>query len=189
MKMKLTSFTLVVLVMTGLFLILYWFMVLPQFRDLATQQKQLEQLLGSTSSVSKQTTTAQQARKQALIDLAAQSQKLLPLSDQQYDLSVQLESAAKAAGVNIISLVVNAPELGIPKTTVADSTGSTSPRVTFTIAGTGSYGAVASWVTSLVGLERFIQLDQVTIGAKSPDQDSVTGTVTGFAYYLPATTP
>lgn len=194
MKMRLNSFTLVVLVMLGIFLILYWVFVIPEFRDLAGQQQQLEQLLGSTSAITKQSSSsAQDARKRALAELKTEAEGLLPLTDQQYDLSVQLEAAAKGAGLAISALTVNAPDLGIPLTTAgaaAAANTSNVPRVGFTMGVSGTYSQVRHWVTNLVSFDRFVQLDQVAVTSKATndDPDQVIAQVTGFAYYLPAST-
>lgn len=195
MKFRLNSFTLVVLVMMGVFLILYWVFVIPEFRDLAGQQQQLEQLLGSTNTITKQSSTsAQEARKKTLAELTTQVQSLLPLTDAQYDLSVQLEAAAKSTGLAITALTVNAPDLGIPLTTAGAAAAANTtnvPRVTFTMGVSGNYGQVRHWITNLVSFDRFVQLDQVAVTSKATNDnpDQVIAQVTGFAYYLPSSSP
>lgn len=191
MKFRLTTFTLFATVVTLVFLVLYWVLILPQFRELAGTEKELEQFATGTTSLSQGSTAAQQKRKQTIADLQAQTNLLLPVTDQQYDLSVQIEAAARNAGVSITSLTVNTVELDIPKTSAADGSSTAAPaatafkKLTFSMSAAGSYGTVKQWIQNLTSMDRFVQLDQVSVTSTVPTDDQVSGQVTGFAYYLP----
>ena len=191
MNIKITPTTLVASTTTAIFLVLYWFLILPQFKELAVAQHDLEQTIPSSTALKNQSTSADK-RRADIAELKTKAQLLLPATDKQYDLSIQLEAAAKSSGVTLTGLALNPAELQIPKTSEAqeaDAAASAGPKkLTLSLSATGSYAAIQQWVNSLTSLDRFIQLDQITLNADKTGT-ALTAQVTGFAYYLPGSTP
>ena len=176
------------------FLIVYWMYALPELRLMVAAQQSLDQ---QTASVVKPSATP------AIATSATQTtvDTLLPVGDQRYDLSVQVEAASHSAGVTLASMSLALPAavaaLGVPLSTTATASTPVS-TLTATIAVTGSYANIQKFVASLVQLDRFITVSQATISAAASTSaatdtkpaangdPSLSGSITAFAYYVPA---
>lgn len=167
----------------------YYFLVLPQVRATAQALGELDMLRDTVtvSGTAKQRETFR-AEAQALQE---QVTALLPASDEQYDLAVQVEDLAKATNLSVTGLTVNAVQgTGQPKTapskeeTAAGATPTSGPlKVTTTVTVSGTYADIIRFTEGLTNLERFMQIDQVAF-TQAVDEP-LSAQVTAFAYYQP----
>lgn len=120
---------------------------------------------------------------------AEQASLLLPSSDNQYDLSVQIEGLATVSGATISSLAITPDAAKSVK-----ALGVTANRFVVTVGIAGSYQQVQRFVDGLTTLERFVGIDQVYVSAASATEaqkpsvtsnQSVTSQITAYAYYQP----
>lgn len=202
--LKFSPFTIALVLASLVFTAGSWFGVIPQLKEWGRAQAQHDQLLAQplakVSNTHKDTVTAE-ATKQIV-------EALLPANDNQYDLSVQIEALSKQVGLTLSNLVVTStpPPAVAPKTTatkVADPTTGVLRTVSVNVSGKGTYLQVQSFLKQLTALDRFIQLNQVSLAsAASSDTSKTTDTasttsvtssdqvilqVSGVAYYLPST--
>lgn len=178
--------------------LIYYFLVIPQVRATSQALSDVDSLRQSTSAEA--SAKQREEFKQKLAEMQTDAAKLMPATDEQYDLSVQVEALAKSKNLTINGLNVNAAQpTGLPKTTTSDvptsqadqtiraaDVASTSAlKVTVTVSVTGGYNDIEHFVAGLPALDRFVQIDQISVSIASATQ--LTAQVTAFAYYLPAT--
>jgi Tfp pilus assembly protein PilO len=183
------------------FAVVLWALVVPEVHRTA--------VLTSTVDALRQTTTSQGSAKQKetykakVTETRTKANLLLPSTDEQYDLSVQVEALARSSGVTLTGLAVSAAAATstLPKTTPAkDDVVTSSPtpapkeaapaavvplKVTVNLAITGSYAQVQEVVKGLTRLDRLTQIDQLSV--TSGTGGSVSASITAISYYLPAT--
>jgi len=185
MKMRFPQSVAVVSIFLAVFLVGYWFLVLPQFRQLGTVLSTADQgVTKTTLIVSQQEKTERQAK---IDELQSQAETLLPTSDKQYDLSVQLEASAKDNGVTITDLSLSAASSGLQQTAAGQAAAASAnglTKVTIAMTVSGTYEAVQKWVIAMNSLDRLIQIDQLTI-TSSGGEGKTTAQVNAAAYYVP----
>lgn len=179
--------------------LVYYFLVIPQIRATAQGLVDVDALRQTSTSAS--STKQRDDFKQKVAAVQTQANLLLPPTDQQYDLSVQVESLAKSKNLTISGLSVNAAQpTNLQKTTpAANDTTSEGPstitaadaplstaavKVTVSVGVTGTYANIEQFIAGLPALDRFVQIDQVTITNQAAGQ--LGAQLTAFAYYLPA---
>jgi Tfp pilus assembly protein PilO len=181
------------LVFTIVFAAAYQFLVLPQVKATSVALGELEDLRMQQSAglSAKQRTEllqeAQVTREEAL--------RLMPATDEQYDLSVQVEALAQESGVSITTLALHAaaPTTLNPTTPPAEGEGptaATSPaqpasgvlKVLVSVSVTGSYTNVQTFVSELPSIGRFLQIDQLVLNVKD---GQVAAQVVANAFYMP----
>ncbi len=187
MKQALTLTSKILLAFSLPLALAYFFLVIPQIK--ATSQAladvdSLRQSGGITGGSQKQRTDYLTQ----LSEVRTNALTLIPTTDNQYDLSVQVEALAKEKKLTISGLTVSAVvPTNLQSTTPVEGTttaGAGLLKVTVTVSVTGTYANIQSFVASLPALDRFIQIDQITITSGT---DGLTNAqLTAFAYYLPA---
>jgi len=167
------------------FLGVYWFLVLPQVAEWGSAQKRADAALAAKAAIKKADSTADVAALRRQVDT------LVPLGDRQYDLSVQMTALAAAAGVNLTSLVFT-PSIAATGTPTAASAaapaGSPFPVLKVSLSATGSYDALQGFVTGLTKLDRFVTVNQASIGvgsAQAGQAGTMSVQIDANAYYLP----
>ena len=160
----------------------YWFLLMPQVRLLAALQESLDASNGSTTS-----STQKKTEETRINTLKAKANQLLPVNDNEFDLSVQVEALAKKTGLSLTSFkLADNSASTIPQTSTAGAavTGLSADvkKITINVSVAGSYKAIQQFVTGFTSLERIIQIDQVTI--TSDTSKNLTAQIVGFAYYL-----
>lgn len=194
---------LIILVTTTnvLFLIGFWFLIMPQLHALGLVQAEQDALRDQSSNST--VGSRQKASQAALAQTKALAQVLLPAEDMQYDLSVQLEGLTKQLGLPLTSLGISAvdPTAPLPKTATAPAVaGLTANKVTITLSTSGPYKKVQEFVSALPTINRLILIDQLVVtvagqavapGSAPAANTSVSGSdlvsvqITAFAYFLP----
>lgn len=171
----------------------YYLLVLPQVRATASLLGELDARQDRNQQI--KSGKQKEAYQQQAADLRTKTLALLPATDEQYDLSVQVEALAKAHDLAIGSLTINAAvPTDLQKTTTPTDTGdgSSAPaqsltssllKVTVTTAVTGSYENVQEFIGGITALGRFMQIDQAIVSVTA--DKTVNLQVTAFAYYLP----
>jgi hypothetical protein len=184
----------------AVFLIGLWLLVIPQFKEMGVTFGALDKMQQPTT-VTKTKSATRSAQEQQILDLKTQAQTLLPSSDQQYDLSVQIEALSRSVGVSLTGLSLNASQSALPTTapaqddsistkatptpTAAAATpkpASAGKKVTATITVTGSYANIERFIIGLTSLGRYISIDQTSV--TNAANGAVTAQVTAFGYYL-----
>jgi Tfp pilus assembly protein PilO len=177
----------------------YVFLVLPQIRATAQGLADVDALRDAVSPAS--TSSKQKDDVKAKINsVRTEASKLLPATDEQYDLSVQVENLAKDNKLTITALSLNAAQpTNLPKTTptsdvptsegpstttVADVPASAALKVTVIVGVQGTYTDVQHFIAELPALDRFVQIDQFVLSTGG--NGAISAQITAFAYYLPA---
>ncbi|MEZ0286979.1 MAG: type 4a pilus biogenesis protein PilO [Candidatus Paceibacterota bacterium] len=179
----------------------YHFLALPQMKKTAEARASVKELRQSTAAVS--SAKQREEYRAKAVQVQEKALGLMPVSDDQYDLSVQVEALAKANNLTIGGLTINAaaatvlpkttpPKDDVPTTTTAAATpvataapSSSGPlKVQVTASVVGGYADTKKFVTGLTTLERFVQVDQVSITAAADGR--LTTSIVASAYYLPA---
>jgi Tfp pilus assembly protein PilO len=170
----------------------YYYLVLPQIKAVGEGLSAVDSL--QQSGVATLSVKQRDAFKAQIDTVRARTQKLLPATDEQYDLSVQVESLAKSKGMTLTALTISsAVPTTLPKTTPAkDADTAAAPvvstssllKVTVAVGVSGSYEAVQSFIAGLTMLDRFMQVDQATFTV-TPASGQIGAQVTAFGYYLP----
>ena len=159
-----------------LFLMGYWLLVVPQFEQLAHQLALLSS--AEAPSLKVQTDQTKSAQKTANAATVSQVKSLLPSESQIYELTVQLESLAKAQGVLLTNLSVS-PEAAVgAATTSAAATAASgaaaqvataAQKTTISINASGQYSLMKQFVSSLTQMQRYITIQSITMtGGSAP---------------------
>ena len=156
-------------VSVSIFLVGFWFLLLPLLHQWGETQANLDMAQKSPLSSVVKTSSKALEDQQAL---QQQVSILLPKSDAQYDLSVQVEALSKSLGVSLTSLSLTKDE---PK--------SGQKKVVITLGASGSYLAVQQFIQALTSLDRFVQVDQFSI--TNGTVGNVVLQLSAFAYYQP----
>lgn len=175
---------------------LYLFLVIPQVSALTTSLRTLD---ADRDAIGTGKGTQQAVLKQKLADLTSTANALLPASDSQADISVQVEALAKNVGVAITGFNTSVAVSTLPKTTApaSDVPGTASAaatpapaaapagpnKVSIIVAVNGTYQNVENFIAGLTTLDRFIQIDQVSLTATAAG--TLTAQITAYAYYQP----
>lgn len=144
---------------------------------------------GSTLSLN----SRQEEQRSLLAQESVKVQKLLPQESNLYDLSIQLEALGKVAGVatTSVSLTPGAGTASAPtKSSQATAALQTAPAGTekssIAISVVGSYQAVQAYLDGLTSLERYIEVQDVSISAQ---QANISMTITASAYSVAKVAP
>jgi Tfp pilus assembly protein PilO len=172
------------------FAVTYYFLALPQVRAAGQVLGKLEQM--RNQHLVAFTPSAQQAQlKERAEVVKSQALSLLPKTDEQYDLSVQVEWLAKEVTVTLSSLSVNASNSGILQPTspakgeavaVPAAEGS-AQKVQIGIGVGGSYENVQRFVRGLTTLGRYVQVEQLVVNV---NEGQLAAQISAAAFYLPS---
>lgn len=206
--MKKLSLPILSLLLAGLIILAgFWLAVLPQMRSFADLQKQYSAL--GMQDVGQETTTTKPKIDQVKLQALQNSISiLLPASDGQYDFAIQLDALSKSMGITLTSVSITNPSAvgatttsGIPKTSTSvaapDVTANQGiKKLTFVLGLTAKYGDVQRFMQGLLSLNRFVQIDQITLTAvtvtvpassgnpaSSSVSDQLTAQIGGYAAY------
>lgn len=183
---KISPLSLFVSVATLIFLGGFWYAIMPQLKNLGELYSEQEVL--QEDPIVTALSIRRKVTENNLTETKKQAELLLPAEDNQYDLSVQIEGLAKRLGLPLTGLILTQTESTQGQ---AQTTGGPPPvasiaadKITITIGVSGEYATVQQFVSSLPTLERFIQIDQVTL-SKAGEDAATSAQITAFAYYLP----
>jgi len=154
------------------------FLVNPQLRIIANAQQEIVHL--ASQPVDTRVPKAPEAT-EATKQEYQQVMDLLPLTDSQYDLAVQIEALTRSAGLPLQSLSMNAAQANDPNAVTVNGLQVLSASLTTK----GSYPVIEKLVAGLTTLERFTQINQVSLTNGPQDGDQVSALITVQAYYLP----
>lgn len=123
---------------------------------------------------------------------------LLPATNLQYDLVVQIEGLGRALSLPLTSLSVTGATAiaaaGAPKSTESTATTEGPSSIALTVGATGTYAQAVSLVQALPTISRSLLINQVVISnaAATKDASSTTGlvsvSISANAYYQPFAT-
>lgn len=157
------------------------FVISPQIRDWQSKQQTLKSitqqaegpLITNTSGFSTQDQQAFQKKYQQIT-------ALLPSSDQQYDLAVQIEALTRSLGLPLSSLSMSSAGTALA--------GSGASTVTVTLTTKGQYATLRQLIVGITRLERFTQITQTTFTVGTADASGVVNLqIVAQAYYIPVT--
>ena len=160
------------------FLAGYWLLILPelhQIGDAARNVKKVESVVAVSTPQAKVPETPDQA-----------VNDLLPATDNQYDLAVQIDALSKSLAVPLTSLSLNADSA-----TGAPSGVANTRRVVVTISLMADYTHVQAFIDGLTSLGRYMQVNQVSLSSTtgSGGSTSLSGNlatqITAYAFFLP----
>lgn len=175
--------TWVIVAGVGCFLVGHWFLVLPKFRELGTALNQLniqEEHLSAGPDADERA-----ERLLAVTELSDTVRSLVPPTDQQSDVSVQIEAAANQSGASLMSLVLNTGTLNIPNTSTATEGVQGVEKLAITATVSGSYEQIRGFVDTLTSLERLILIDQLSVSASEEGGSQLTAEILANAFYAP----
>ena len=160
----------------------FYFLVLPQVKESASVLRGYNNLVTNQSEIL--ASAAKQKKNQVNLDYVAsdkaEADLLLPSGDNQYDLTIQIQGLTQKLGIPLSSFnfgTLTGGNTGLPG----------AKSLQFTLSTTSNYNQVQQFVHQLVSLNRFIQINQlslVTLGTASAPSDEVTVQLTGQAFYL-----
>jgi len=197
---KISPTVLVIVTFCSIFLVGFWVLLLPQLEELNRSQAILAQYQKEGVSKVTRVNLQQKDNQEKIKQVQEIASTLLPPSDNQYDLSVQLEGLSKNLGIPWQGLSLT----GVDNTVSANSTPTTSlskgsaagvgpldsktaaaslKKVTIALNVTVNYNDLQRLLVGLVSINRMIQIDQLTVNSGGSDQLSVQ--ISAFAYYLP----
>ncbi len=178
----------------------FWMLLMPEIRELGRQQAQFGKLKlpqASSNSLGESTRAAQVRTRDTALTL-------LPIEDAQYDLATQIEALSASTGVVLSSYSVaaggTAKAAATPAPTAEEGgTASASPapaaasvstlqKLTLSLTFSGSYDDIQRYVNALLSINRFMQIDQITLTG-SQSSAAIAAQLTAFAYYQPVAVP
>jgi hypothetical protein len=186
------------------FLVVFWSLVLPEARSWAVSRQKIDALtkvasVEGTPQPHIEPSSSDQARSQTVL-------ALLPATDRQFDLAVEIEALASSSNVSLTALSVTPQVIVGTPTTTAAATAATAAapseagvyKLALSIQVGGSYEDVQTFTKNLTRLDRFITISQVNMSAPA-NTSGVVGSVasgkvvaaqlTGQAYFMPSATP
>lgn len=165
---------------TAVLLVGFWWQVLPRLQEFG----QLRQAINKQIETQKQETlsASNQAKPNASKEKSTYEQaiSLLPADDSQYDFSSQVEALSKSLNIPLTSFSLGAGGA----TAVGTATG--VQRITFSISLSANYADTQRFVTALTSIDRFVQIDQISLTGSTSVSNAISTQITGFAYYLPS---
>ena len=194
---KISSFLITLLVFTLTFCSVFWFFVLPEVRQVGQYRAEIE---AGTENVNLKAISKKPATE---VELANRVLALLPTSDNQYDLAVQVDALSKSLKIPLASFTMSAAAASkaavvteeaetksvgaattpLPGASEGVSLSKVSLSLSFIVS---NYQDVQRFIQGLTGLGRFIQIDQLTVSSAGTAIDQITVQIIGFAYYLPS---
>ena len=198
-----TTFSLVLL--TG-----FWLVIMPQIKLLTSEQQSA--LVTANSSLSLRSTKKAVSAADLINQKSTRDQvlALIPLTDDQYNFTTQIESLSKNLGIPLASYSTAATVVTPVAKPVTDdgSSGGSAPKpvasttapasapasapaavvelkkLTASMSISASYLDVQKFIMAVQQLDRYVQISQIVMtGSQASDQ--VTATFTASAYYLP----
>jgi hypothetical protein len=161
------------------------FLVNPQLSQITASQQKINDL---SASISASRTVTAPKPSDAVVAKYQEVTDLLPMSDQEYDLAVQVEALTKSLGLPLSSLNMSLGQAG-----TATSAGAAVPAslsgVNIAMTTKGSYPAVEQLVSGLSTLNRYIQVSQVLVNTLVGDSTQVTAQIVAVAYFMPLAAP
>jgi len=143
-----------------------WFLLIPAIKTTTSQLAQIRQLNDAYAAMAIPTNGSDQDATK-IATLTAQAQSLLPTTDNQYDLLIQVDAAGKNQGLPFSSLNITpvdpngAATAGVPLPTGTRG-------VVMNLANSASYADTGRLLQSLLSLNRLVRVDQLSLsGAQS----------------------
>lgn len=180
--------TYIILVVIGI-----WALVIPEVKSVMEVKGQVVALQNQTNSASK-SAKPKDVVSMKDVDLA---DLLVPAQDMQYDLSVQVDGLTRNMGIPLSSLsITGATVTAGTKTSAAntvavnDATSGWS-KLTISLTTSSSYANIQNLLNGMVGLNRLIRIDQVSLtqaGGTAGSVDNLSAQISAFAYYDPTST-
>ncbi|MBU6389395.1 hypothetical protein KGQ71_02660 [Patescibacteria group bacterium] len=166
-----------------IFIVGFWVIILPELQSLVMAQNTLTQVENQpvVSTVAK-VTRDQQKTADAVKAVQSEAETLLPASDNQYDLSVQLDSLSKNLGIPLTGLSITGGTGLIASSSATSGTAASLQKLTLTLSFTTSYDNLKKFLTGLTSIDRYIQINQITVTSSGGGQ--VSCQVSAFAYYM-----
>ena len=189
MKLALKPTIAVVSAFSVVFVVGYFVLIAPDMASIGENLVRLSHYDSLSITPAKKTTVATIASYQQQADLV---NTLLPAESQLYDLSVQVEALAKSGSISLTNLTLNPAADGLPQTTSSQATAGAIPlpagvvKAALGLGVHGSYTSAQAFLEGLTRLNRYIQIENVTI-AKA-DTANVDMQITASTYYLPYAT-
>ncbi len=190
MKFKVAPTIAVVAIFSLLFAVGFFLLLAPQIKPIGERLARLSLYNADPASL------GLQKKKQDNVQTQQEEQTkqvvaLLPAENQLYDLSVQIDALAKSIPVALNGLTLNAAVGDTKKTSSTQAATETGPAIlpaqgqksTVNITVSGSYQQVQDFVRQLTQLNRYIDIQDLSITAA--EGGVTTGLITAATYNIP----
>lgn len=171
---NLSPFAVTIVAATLTFLMGFWLLAMPSVKEFGQSQADLEATREAIAPVVKQKEAADK-----LAESQALSEALLPREGDQYDLSVQIEALSKQLNVPLEAMNVTQPDAA------AKSGAAAGPqKLAINVSVKAPYDKVQEFVSGLLSMSRFVQIDQVALASDPENDQSLNAQITAYAFYL-----